>query len=112
MSWETLLLVNFKFKSDVPYETRLQELTALKNTLELSPFSQWEAYREIIEDDEVDIIHVNWMSHVDEEKLDEALARIKPYVENFSASLYYLNESDYEVYYDASEEEAEEEVLA
>lgn len=99
------MVLNMSFKPSVPMQERARIVDYVRRELELSD-SKWEAFREIIEDDEYDVIHVNWMSHIDEDLIEEVFNNIKPFLKDFSVSLYYLSESDYDFAWDSEEEEA------
>ncbi|MEM1554342.1 MAG: hypothetical protein QXJ72_05605 [Thermoproteota archaeon] len=105
MSWETLLVLHINFMPDVPTSIRRNIVQKVKEELELSP-SEFEAYNEKINDeyDDASFIHVNWMSHVDEELIEKVFGEIKQYLRDFSVSLYYLSESDYGLVWDGEEE--------
>jgi predicted site-specific integrase-resolvase len=119
MSWETLVVGNVVFKPSVPLEERRRIVRKIKEELELpssdSPYRKYEAYLERYDDDyEEDSFsfqHVNWMSHVDEDIIENLLEEIKPMLKSYSISLYYLGESDADYYYDEDEEEEEVEAV-
>lgn len=104
LSWETLLVLNMRFKPSVLPEDKRTIVNYVKRELEMSHPSEWGAYSEHIDEDEADFTHVNWGSHVDEERVMKVFETIKSSLQDFSVSLYYLGESDFDFAWDEEEE--------
>ncbi len=89
MSWETLINGHISFKSGVPESFKYRIIVELEEVFEAELVwdGRWGEYK--VED-------VNWTSHVEEEKIEEVYRKWKPFFKQFSVSLYYLSEADYD----------------
>lgn len=87
MSWDTLVVGNFRIKEGVDEEEKKEILKDAKRTFEceIGWDEEWEEYS--FED-------VNWLSHVREEKIEEWIEKWKEKLERWNVSLYYLSEAD------------------
>ena len=87
MSWETLVVGNFRFKKGISRELKKK----IKNELDLAVeckakySKKWK---------EFEIQDVNWVSHVKGENIVEVIKKYKKHFEYVSISIYYLTEAD------------------
>ena len=100
MSWETLCVGQMKFKEGVSEEEKEEILDEFEEVLEVRPKydERWEEYSW---DD------VNWVSHVEGEKIWQVLKKWRHKLEYFSCSNYFLNEPHENIYLDRREKRVE-----
>jgi len=96
MSWETLVVGNFRFKKGISRELKKK----IKNELELAVeckakySKKWK---------EFEIQDVNWVSHVKGENIVEVIKKYKKHFEYVSISVFYLNEPHENIVLDNNE---------
>jgi hypothetical protein len=91
MSWETLISGSIMFKEGTSVSEMSYLVQKIKNELELDNSPTYGAYKEIIRAYEFYFCHVNWSSHIDEERIEKLLDDIKDKIEAYDITLYYLD---------------------
>jgi YHS domain-containing protein len=95
MSWETLIIGSFKFIDSISEEERKTLIDRIKDVLELPANIQsvtYGAFNERYENKTYYFCHVNWLSHVDEEKIENLIREIGSKIKGYDITLYYLGE--------------------
>ncbi|MCL7384443.1 MAG: hypothetical protein LZ174_09170 [Thaumarchaeota archaeon] len=94
MSGETLIVGSVRFKDSVSRGERGKLLEKIKDALELPDNMESVvngAFNERYRDGTYYFCHVNWTSHLSEEKVEGLLKQIEREVERYDITLYYLN---------------------
>jgi len=87
MSWETLVVGNFKLKENIDEKIKENIISELERVLECK-------IKENDDYDDCEFQDVNWVSHIRGEKIKEVVEKYKDYFVYFEVSIYYLNEAD------------------
>lgn len=87
MSWETLVVGNFKLKENIDEKIKENIISELERVLECK-------IKENDDYDDYEFQDVNWVSHIRGEKIKEVVEKYKDYFVYFEVSIYYLNEAD------------------
>jgi hypothetical protein len=94
MSGETLIVGSIMFRDSISKRKKGKLLKKIKDALELPDNIKSVgngAFNERYVDGAYYFCHVNWNSHVDEEKIGELLNQIGNEVERYDITLYYLD---------------------
>ena len=91
MSWETLVVGHLKFKDNIRDDVKEKILKEAKDVFEceIKWDEEWKEYN---------FQDVNWVSHVDDEKITAFFKQYEKFFNDYSASLYYLTEPYYNWY--------------
>ncbi|RLG11484.1 hypothetical protein DRN73_05300 [Candidatus Pacearchaeota archaeon] len=93
MSWETLTVGSLRFKKDVKEEEKTKILEDFETELECRIVwnERWKEY---------EFKDINWSSHVSADKIWKVFKKWRHKLDYFDFSLWYLQESDEQIFYD------------
>ena len=105
MSWETLVTGEFAFKEKPSKE----DMELIKEYLEIYPEDtfEWSVNKIVVEENDgktiVSFLGLNWCSHLDGEKIEELIKKLKKKLSRYAISLYYLSEPHENFYWEEGE---------
>jgi hypothetical protein len=85
MSWETLITGKIKLENATD-----DDITLIQDTLEFGNEVEKVDIATIQSTTLVDFCSVNWGSHIDEDKINELIEKLKPKLTYYAITLYYL----------------------
>jgi len=95
MGWEAVIVGSFRFRESVSEEEMRLLICRIKDALELPidvGSAGYGAFNEKIKDETYYFCHVNWSSHLDEERIKGLIREIGDKIEDYDITIYFLDE--------------------